>query len=106
MGETAEAAAARELREETGIVVPVHNLTQVHLFTDPRRDSRRHGASILFVAQPVRQAVHPGDDASGYRLIANDLSDVVDGDFALADHAEMLRMYKREFGGSRGHLCR
>lgn len=106
MGETAEAAAARELHEETGLVVPEQNLTQIHLFTDPRRDNRRHGASILFVAQPVRQSVHPGDDASGYRLISADLSDVVATDFALSDHLEMLRMYKSKFKTSRDHLCR
>ena len=39
-------------------------------------------------------------------MISADLSDVVATDFVLADHLDMLRMYKSKFKTSRDHLCR
>jgi 8-oxo-dGTP diphosphatase len=48
-GESLEAAAVREAREETGLEVTL--LGQFHTYSDPRRDPRQHTVSTVFVAQ-------------------------------------------------------
>lgn len=61
--EPLEAAAARELREETrldGIL-----LTQMHAFGDPGRDPRGHTVSVTYVGYLPREAeAKAGDDAA------------------------------------------
>jgi ADP-ribose pyrophosphatase YjhB (NUDIX family) len=47
-GESAEAAARREAKEETGL--DIRELRQFHTYSDPHRDPRRHTISIVFVA--------------------------------------------------------
>ncbi len=53
-GETAETAARRELKEETGISVT--RLRLVGVYSDPRRDPRGHAVSIAYVARVARRA--------------------------------------------------
>jgi 8-oxo-dGTP diphosphatase len=48
-GESLEAAAIREAREETGLTVNL--LGQLHTYSDPRRDPRQHTITTVFVAQ-------------------------------------------------------
>lgn len=48
-GESLEAAAIREAREETGLSVTL--LGQFHTYSDPRRDPRRHTITTVYVAQ-------------------------------------------------------
>ena len=50
--EPLEAAAQRELREETGIGLP--GLRQLHTFGDPGRDPRGWTISVAFLALPDR----------------------------------------------------
>ena len=62
-GETTEAAARRELREETSL--KVGQLRLVGVYSDPKRDSRGHTISVAYVAvvsRPIR--VRGGDDAA------------------------------------------
>jgi 8-oxo-dGTP diphosphatase len=61
--ESLEAAANRELREETG--VNRANLEQLYTFGDPKRDPRGRIITVAYYALvPHIQALHAGTDAS------------------------------------------
>jgi len=61
-GETVEAAAARELMEETEIVAVVERLHGV--YSEPGRDPRGHTASVVFVMRYGHGEAKGGDDAA------------------------------------------
>ena len=62
-GETLEAAARRELAEETSL--KVGQLHLVGVYSDPKRDPRGHTISAAYVAVAPRNAqVRGGDDAA------------------------------------------
>jgi 8-oxo-dGTP diphosphatase len=60
-GETVEAAAVREAREETGLEVALTDLLGV--YSDPRRDARRHTMSTVFLGRASGEPLG-GDDAA------------------------------------------
>ena len=60
VGESVEAAAAREALEETGL--EVEGLQLLGIYSDPARDPRGHTASAVYVAQASGEPV-AGDDA-------------------------------------------
>ena len=64
MDETLEAAARRELREETG--VETGELEQLYTFGDPGRDPRGRTISVAYLARVAPGEVHPvaADDAA------------------------------------------
>jgi 8-oxo-dGTP diphosphatase len=64
MGETLEASARRELREETG--VEVADLEQLHTFGDPDRDPRGRTIAVAYLARVKAGDVKPAaaDDAA------------------------------------------
>ena len=94
-GETVEAAAVREAHEETGLRVTLTRLFGV--YSDPRRDPRRHTIAIVFVAMAVGVPV-AGDDAAEAEVFTENALPV-----PLAfDHDQIMRdyfAYKRN-----GHL--
>ncbi len=47
-GETVEACAVREAREETGLAVRLEEL--FYVYSDPRRDPRHHTVTTVFIA--------------------------------------------------------
>jgi 8-oxo-dGTP diphosphatase len=66
-GETLEAAAIRESREETGLTVTL--LGQFHTYSDPRRDPRQHTITTVYVAQGEGQP-QAADDARHLAIFA------------------------------------
>lgn len=63
VGETLEAAAVRELMEETGLAVEL--IGQFHTYSDPKRDPRHHTITTVFLGRPMDPKALPvaGDDA-------------------------------------------
>jgi 8-oxo-dGTP diphosphatase len=66
VGETVEAAAVREAREETGLEVELRSLLGV--YSDPARDARMHTVSVVFVAE-AHGAPAAADDARAVAAI-------------------------------------
>ncbi len=63
VGESCEAAAVREAREETGLDVELTALFGV--YSDPARDPRGHTASAVYTAQALDPSrLRAGDDAA------------------------------------------
>ena len=68
-GESFEAAAVREAREETGLDVRL--VRQFHTYSDPDRDPRQHTASTVFIATAEGTPV-AADDAAQARIFTRD----------------------------------
>lgn len=83
VGETCEAACAREAAEETGLEVRVVSL--VGVFSEPGRDPRGHTVSVAYLCRPVRGELAAASDAADARWF----SDVEGVDLAF-DHREIL----------------
>lgn len=69
-GETLEAAAVREAREETSLEVEL--VRQFHTYSDPRRDPRLHTVSVVFLARVVGGTLQAADDAADAAFFAPD----------------------------------
>ena len=67
VGETVEAAALRELREETGIEGRIVRL--IGVYSDPKRDPRGHAVSTAFLIKPRSTKAQGGDDAASAAFI-------------------------------------
>jgi 8-oxo-dGTP diphosphatase len=87
-GETLETTARREAKEETDLVIT--GLHQLHTFSNPSRDPRKHTLTTVFVAQATGTPVG-GDDAAKARIFPIDQlpKDLV------FDHNEILEYYLR-----------
>jgi ADP-ribose pyrophosphatase YjhB (NUDIX family) len=68
-GESLEAAAAREAKEETGLEVEL--VRQFHTYSDPKRDPRHHTITTVFIAKAKGKAV-AGDDAQEIGIFRKD----------------------------------
>ncbi len=85
-GETVEAAAVREAREETSL--NVHLVRQFQVYSDPSRDPRGHTVSVVFIAE-AGGAPRAGDDAGEARVFhKDDLPTPI-----VFDHAKILSDY-------------
>jgi len=65
-GETAEHAAIREMKEETGLDIEIIKL--VGVYSDPSRDPRGHVISIAFLAKEVGGDLTASDDAKAVKV--------------------------------------
>lgn len=90
--EDAEAAAWRELHEETGVERFAGHLEQLQTYSEPDRDPRMRVISVAHVAfSPDLPDPTPGSDASGARWwAASDVIDGGDGPRLAFDHAQIL----------------
>lgn len=88
VGETVEAAAVREAREETTLDVTLKAL--LGCYSDPHRDSRGHTASLVFITE-ARGDPQARDDAAALEIFA---ADALPAELAF-DHAQILEDYLR-----------
>src|SRR3989338_9213462 len=65
-GESLEAAARREAKEETHVTLS--NLRQFHTYSDPKRDPRFHTVSTVFIAKGNGNP-KSGDDAKSLKVV-------------------------------------
>jgi ADP-ribose pyrophosphatase YjhB (NUDIX family) len=91
-GESAEQAAQREAKEETGLTIDI--ITQLHTYSDPGRDPRFHTISVVFIAKATGTP-HPDTDAAAIGIFnKNSLPDPI-----VFDHRQILEDYfTRRFG--------
>lgn len=88
VGETLEAAAVREAREETGLAVRLKAL--LGCYSDPNRDPRGHTVSVVYVAEAEGEPVAESDAR------AVGVHDPAAPPHPLAfDHATILEDYRR-----------
>ncbi len=85
-GETAETAAIREAKEETGLDIELDEL--FYVYSDPRRDPRQHTLTVVYTAR-AQGIPHAGDDAKRAFLAP---IDGLPGNLAF-DHARILSDY-------------
>lgn len=101
MGETVEAATIREVKEETNITLTFDQIQQFRMYSDPKRDKRRHTVSMVsrcllvgHEADRALQELHTGDDAKQAAPIH--LRDVTSLDLAF-DHRLILTDFINQF---------
>jgi ADP-ribose pyrophosphatase YjhB (NUDIX family) len=87
-GETLEAAAVREAREETGLEVTLRE--QFYAYSDPRRDPRHHTIATVFIGH-ASGTPHAADDATDAGIFT---ADSLPHPLAF-DHARILADYFR-----------
>jgi 8-oxo-dGTP diphosphatase len=91
-GETSRAAAARELLEETGVVVDPDALVLVGVYDRPDRDPRGRVVTAAYVVTvPDGTAARAGDDAAAVRWVPL----AAPGDLAF-DHSEIVHAARRQ----------
>lgn len=87
-GESLEDAAVREALEETSLDVRLK--CQMHAYSDPSRDPRRHTLSVVFVAE-ASGSPEAGDDARGVGVFTGKTLP----EPLVFDHARILSDYFR-----------
>jgi ADP-ribose pyrophosphatase YjhB (NUDIX family) len=85
-GESLEAAAVREAREETGLEVEL--LRQFHTYSNPERDARFHTITTVYIGRGKGE-LRAGDDAGEAALFRRSS---LPEDLAF-DHRDILRDY-------------
>ena len=85
-GESLEQAAIREAKEETSLDIEL--LCQMHTYSDPKRDPRKHTISTVFIARAEGNPI-ARDDAQEIKVLSKD-----ELNFPLAfDHEKILKDY-------------
>lgn len=89
-GETAEDAMKREAMEETSLEVEPIEILGV--YSDPKRDPRKHVLTVVFVGIVIGGSGKAGDDAESLEWV--ELANVEKHQIAF-DHVTILRDYKK-----------
>ena len=88
-GESLEEAAVREAKEETSLDVTLK--FQMHTYSDPKRDPRKHTVSTVFIAE-AQGTPKARDDAEEIGIFTEE-----EIDFPLAfDHKQILSDYFKQ----------
>lgn len=100
IGETIEETCRRELMEETG--VKAGRLELIGVYSNPKRDPRRHTCSVAFLTRVRNAVAKAGDDAAEVEWVrpSSSLELAFDHAKILEDAMRMLRRAKRK--GSNG----
>lgn len=85
-GESVEAAAIREAKEETSIDVELKDLVSV--YSEPDRDPRGHTITVAFTARGDFNAKKADDDAKDIAVFSLEKLDEIDVAF---DHEKIIR---------------
>lgn len=104
VGESVEAAAEREVLEESGLNISGGGLVQLHFYSDPRRDPRRAGGTLLMGRVFAREGPvladlgREGDETFDIQITS--VKDCLDGKvrFAFSDHLDMVKRFHAELG--------
>lgn len=86
-GETVENAVRREMMEE--VHLPLNDLRQFHVYSDPTRDFRHHSVEVTYTAKAFQFPV-AGDDAAEAFVVK--LEDIPWSEIVF-DHAQVLKDY-------------
>jgi 8-oxo-dGTP diphosphatase len=86
IGESVEAACAREMKEETGLKIDDKFLRLIGVYSEPDRDPRSHTVSIAFLGESDMSNLQAGDDAVSVELV----SDWINKDIAF-DHMKIIK---------------
>ena len=89
--ETLEKTAARELREETGILVNEENLRFFGVYSEPDRDPRGHYITHVYVTRNFEGELQADDDAEEARFFP--LENLPELSF---DHKKILEDYQTQ----------
>lgn len=84
-GETVEAAASREAKEETGLEIDLKDL--IGVYSDPKRDPRGHTVSIAFLAHKSSGKLTADTDANDARYFS--IHEILEIDLAF-DHRQII----------------
>src|ERR1051325_1175966 len=87
-GEKVETAALREVSEETSLETEPVDILGV--YSDPKRDPRRHILTVVFIGIILKGVPNPKDDSSEIQWIQ--LDDIQKKDLAF-DHKQILSDY-------------
>ncbi len=89
-GESLEAAAIREAKEETSLEVEL--IRQFHAYSEPSRDTRQHNVTVVFIARQLEGDLRGCDDA-----VRADVFNRENLPLPIAfDHAQILNDYFTE----------
>jgi 8-oxo-dGTP diphosphatase len=88
-GETAEDAMKREAMEETSFEIEPIDI--IGVYSDPKRDPRRHIMTVVFVGIIVGGSGKAGDDAAGIEWV--ELANIEKNQIAF-DHLTILHDYE------------
>jgi 8-oxo-dGTP diphosphatase len=87
VGETVEHAVIREMKEETGLDVVI--IRQFRVYSDPKRDPRRHTVSVVFECV-ARGEPKGSDDAKTAKIFPYS---EIPFEKIVFDHAEIIKDY-------------